>query len=320
MTTPKVLFIDDVHVSLPDRLESLGYSCEMGIDWDRQQVLEALPGYHGAVIRSRFRFDRELVDAASQLQFIARPGSGLENIEVAYAESKGIRVFNSPEGNRDAVGEQAVGMLLMLFNNLMRADREVRAGIWQREANRGIELKGKTVGIYGYGNMGGALARRLSGFGVRVIAYDKYKTGFTDRWATECSLEQLYAEAEIVSLHLPLNAETKGLANQQFFNCFHHPITLINTARGPIVPIADLVEALESGQVAGACLDVLEFESTSFEQISREGFPPAFQQLILNEQVVLSPHIAGWTHASYRKMSSFLADKVDVAFGLRNTE
>ncbi len=312
MSAPKVLFIDEVHPSLPDRLESLGYENVFGMAWNRQEVLEALPNYTGAVIRSRFRFDRELVDAGNQLRFIARPGSGLENIEVAYAESKGIRVFNSPEGNRDAVGEQAMAMLLALFNNTIRADREVRQGLWQREANRGIELKGKTVGIVGYGHMGGAFARRLSGFGVKVLAYDKYKTGFSDAWATESSMEQLHAEADILSFHLPLTDETRGLATENYFDAFAQPVYLINTARGPILPIADLVKCLHKGSVAGACLDVLEFESTSFENLSKEGFPPAFQELVASDQVILAPHIAGWTHASYQKMSAFLANKIEV--------
>jgi D-3-phosphoglycerate dehydrogenase / 2-oxoglutarate reductase len=307
---PKVLFIESVHDILQQRLEAAGYTCDLRYDASRSEILQSADQYEGIVVRSRIAIDREWMDAAPNLRFIARSGSGLENIDVAYAESKGIRVLNSPEGNRAAVGEHAVGMLLMLMNNLRQADADVRAGRWPREENRGYEVEGKTVGIIGYGLMGSSLAQKLKGFGAKVIAYDKYKSGYSNDIVHEVTLETLKATSDIVSLHLPLNAETHYFANASFFNSFAKPIYFINTARGKNTETAALVEALKNGKVKGACIDVIEYEKASLEGLEQAPSMTAMRELIAMPNVVLSPHIAGWTHESYEKLSSVLADKI----------
>lgn len=313
--SPKVLFIDSVHPVLQQRLEAMGYECVVPDGIQRAEILRVLPNYTGIVIRSKVKIDRELLDCATQLKWIARSGSGLENVDVPYAESKGIACINSPEGNRDAVGEHTVGMLLALFNKLLLADREVRDGQWRREANRGLELKGKTVGIIGYGNMGQATAQRLSGFACNVLAYDKYKSGFSSALATEASLEQLFAEADIVCLHVPLTDETRYMVDWPFLNRFAKPIYLSNLARGMVVNTADLVQAMQQELVLGACLDVLEYESHAYELMNENGqLPEPMQYLAQSDRVVLSPHVGGWTVESYIKLSTVLADKVEARF------
>ena len=272
--------------------------------------MKELHNYEGIVIRSRFKLDKEIIDKGKNLKFIARAGAGMENIDVAYAESKGIKCLHAPEGNRDAVGEHAIGMLLSLLNNLPRADKEVRNGIWIREGNRGTEIQGKTVGIIGYGNMGSAFAQRLKGFGVTVIAYDKYKKNFSDEYAKEATMEELFEKADIVSLHLPLTDETHYIANNNFFKKFKKNIYLINTARGENVKTDDLVENLKSGKVQGACLDVLEYESVSFEALDPNKMPEPFKYLIQSDKVILTPHIAGWTFESHEKIAETLVRKI----------
>jgi D-3-phosphoglycerate dehydrogenase / 2-oxoglutarate reductase len=311
----RVAFIDSVHPSLQMVLERNGFTCEMLYTLPDQEIIAKLPAYEGAVIRSRFRIDRTIIDKAAGLEFIARAGAGMENIDVAYAESKGIRCFHAPEGNRDAVGEQAIGMLLMLFNNLGRADRQVREEKWIREGNRGIELMGKTVGIIGYGNMGSAFAQRLKGFGVKVLAYDKYRSGFGDESVIEASLEDVFREADVLSLHVPLTDETRYMINDSFINRFVKNIFIINTARGKVLNTADLVKSMRSGKVLGACLDVLEYEAVSFENIEASVLPEPFQYLIKSDRVVLSPHIAGWTHESNEKIALALAGKIIALYG-----
>jgi len=306
----KVLFIESVHEVLHKRLEAAGYTCDCRYEATREELLAMAHEYAGVVVRSRIKIDKAFIDAAANLRFIARSGSGLENIDVAYAESKGIAVYNSPEGNRDAVGEHALGMLLMLMNNLRQADADVRAGRWPREENRGYEIAGKTVGIIGYGLMGSSFARKLSGFGARVIAHDKYKSQFSDQWAVPVSLEELKAEADIVSLHLPLTDETHYYADAQFFVSFAKKIYFINTARGKNTETSALVDALKSGKVRGACLDVIEYEKASLEGLEKDPSLTAMRDLIAMPNVALSPHIAGWTHESYEKLSSVLADKI----------
>ena len=307
---PNVLFIESVHDILQHRLEAAGYTCELRYEATRADILQTLERYEGIVVRSRIAIDRELIDAATNLRFIARSGSGLENIDVAYAESKGIRVLNSPEGNRAAVGEHAMGMLLMLMNNLRQADADVRAGRWPREENRGYEVEGKTVGIIGYGLMGSSFAQKLKGFGAKVIAYDKYKSGYSNDIVQEVTLETLKATSDIVSLHLPLNSETHYFADTAFFNSFEKPFYFINTARGKNTETAALVEALKNGNVRGACIDVIEYEKASLEGLEKDPSMTAMRELIAMPNVVLSPHIAGWTHESYEKLSSVLADKI----------
>ncbi len=306
----KVIFIDTVHPILYERLESAGYRCEWKNKLSREEILPLLKEYEGAVIRSRFIFDREVFDAAINLKWIARSGAGMENIDRRIAQKRGIKCFNSPEGNRDAVAEHALGMLLSLFNHLSRADLEVRKGEWNREKNRGIELKGKTVGILGYGFMGKAFAQRLVGFGVNCIAYDKYKNNYSDEYVQEVELEEFYQKTEVLSIHLPLTEETNQIINTTYLNRFAKNIYLINTARGKNVATQDLVEALENGKVVGACLDVLEYEKHSFEELNASDLPSAFQYLRSSDKVILSPHVAGWTVESYVKLSSFLADKI----------
>lgn len=306
----KVLFIESVHEVLHQRLEAAGYVCDCRYEATREELLAMAHEYSGVVVRSRIKIDKAFIDAACNLRFIARSGSGLENIDVAYAESKGIAVYNSPEGNRDAVGEHALGMLLMLMNNLRQADADVRAGLWPREENRGHEIAGKTVGIIGYGLMGSSLAEKLRGFGARVIAYDKYKSSFSNEYVSEATMIELQQQADIVSLHLPLNEETHYFANAEFFNSFVKPIYFINTARGKNTDTAALVEALKSGKVRGACIDVIEYEKASLEGLEKDPALTAMRDLIAMGNVVLSPHIAGWTHESYEKLSSVLAEKI----------
>ncbi len=307
---PKVIFIDSVHPILFERLEKEGYECHWKTQLSRSEVLAILPEYTGAVIRSKFKFDEEVFTFCERLKWIARSGAGMENIDANIAKTKGIQLFNSPEGNRDAVAEHCIAMILNLFNNLKRSDAEVREAQWNREKNRGVELKGRTVGILGYGFMGQALAERLCGFGVTTIAYDKYKSDFSSELVKEVNLSDFFKQTDILSIHLPLTEETTYLVDNQFINQFQKNIYLINTARGKNVRIADLVNALDSGKVLGACLDVLEYEQTSFEDLKKEDLPLAFQQLIASDKVVLTPHVAGWTQESYFKLSDVLADKI----------
>ncbi|MDI1355925.1 MAG: NAD(P)-dependent oxidoreductase [bacterium] len=306
----RILLADSNHPVLVETLKAAGFECDLFWDKKTDELIRLLPLYDGLVIRSRFRLDKTLLDTCTNMKVIGRVGAGMENIEVAYAESKGIRCVCVPEGNRDAVGEHAMGMLLMLLNHLKKADAEVRHGIWLRAENRGTELAGKTVGIIGYGNMGSAFAKKLSGFDCKVLAYDKYKKGFSTREVKECRMEVLFEEADILSIHLPLTEETTYFVNAEFLRQFKKPIYIINTARGKCVNTADLVNALESKKVLGACLDVLEYESTSFEALSEKEMPLPMRYLIDSERVVVSPHIAGWTHESNFKMSKLIAEKM----------
>lgn len=310
----KILFVDTVHPILEERLTTLGYVCEHDISSPKVQVEAKIDTYFGLIIRSRFPIDTTFLDKAIQLKFIARSGAGLENINLAYAEEKEITVFNSPEGNMDAVGEQVIGMLLMLFNQLKKGDGEVRKGVWDRNGNRGLEISGKTIAIIGYGNMGSALAKKLSGFDCNVIAYDKYKNNYSSSIVKEVNLQTIYETADVVSIHLPLSKETQHYVNTEFLAQFKKSIYLINTARGNNVCIADLVSGLKSGKILGACLDVLEYETKSFETIRASELPEDFQYLAQSNKVILSPHVAGWTQESYVKLASFLADKIEQAF------
>lgn len=310
----KILFVDDTHPVLREELTAMGFQCDDFTGKNAADCKQIIGEYFGAVIRSKITFNEAMLDAATQLRFIARVGAGMESIDVEHAKLKGIVCFNSPEGNRDAVAEHALGMLLSLLNNLNRADAEVRKGIWRREANRGTEIKGKTIGIIGYGNMGGAFAQRLKGFGCKVLAYDKYKTGYSDEFVTECDMETIFAETDILSLHVPLTAETLYLLNTDYIQYFHKNIWLINTSRGPVVNTAALVEALKSGKINGTALDVLEYEKSSFEAIDAETFPEPLKQLVAFDNVILSPHIAGWTVESKYKLAKVLADKIRMHF------
>ena len=309
----KVLFIDTVHPCLADELESLGYICEWKTELSSEEISAIIGNYEGLVLRSKMKLDQAFLEKATGLKFIARSGSGMENIDVAFAESKGIKCFNSPEGSRDAVGEHALALLLALFNKLLSADKNVRAGGWDREGHRGVEITGKTVGIIGYGNMGSSFAEKLSGFNCTVLAYDKYKTGFGNNAVAEVSLEELQEKADVISFHVPLTEETTHYLNAAFIESCTQPFYLLNTSRGKVVDTPALKEALENGQVAGAGLDVLEGESSSFEKVGQN---PELSYLFGANNVILSPHVAGWTTESYRKLSQVLADKIKEA-GLR---
>ena len=306
----KVLLVDSVHPILEQKFTKAGFTIEDFESKDIEQFINILPYFDGLVIRSKFKLTKEILQYAHNLKFIARAGAGLENIDIEYAKSKGIKCYNSPEGNRDSVGEQAIGMLLSLLNNLRTADSEVRKGIWQREKNRGTELKGQTIGIVGYGNMGSTFAKKLTGFEVDIIAYDKYKTGFGDSNVKEVDEQTLFEQSDILSLHVPLTNETRYMVNENYLAGFKKNIVLINTARGQVVKTIDLVNALKKQKVKAAALDVLEYESTTFENMFGNQIPFEVQELMEMENVLLSPHIAGWTHQSNYKIAQVLADKV----------
>jgi D-3-phosphoglycerate dehydrogenase len=305
-----ILFIDSNHPALQEMLEKAGHTCDLQYKWSKEEIMDHIHLYDGIIIRSRIKITKEIIDKAVQLKFIARAGAGMENIDTLYAEKKGIHCLHAPEGNRDAVAEHALGMLLSLFNNLCRANKEVRTSKWIREGNRGVELMGKTVGIIGYGNMGSAFAQRLTGFGVNILAYDKYKTGFGTDVIKEVPLAELFTQADVISLHTPLTDETHYLINDAFIQQFKKNIYVINTARGKSLNTADLVKNIQSGKVLGACLDVLEYEVTSFENLDTATLPAAFQYLIQSDKVMLSSHIAGWTYESNEKIARILAEKI----------
>jgi D-3-phosphoglycerate dehydrogenase / 2-oxoglutarate reductase len=310
----RVLHLDTNHPVLWNGLEDAGFINEGDYTSPKAVIEDKIAGYNGIVIRSRFKIDRAFIDRATNLNFIARVGAGLESIDCDYAESKGIHLIAAPEGNRNAVGEQALGMLLSLFNNLNKADRGVRNGHWIREGNRGHELDGKTVGIIGYGNMGKSFAKKLRGFDVEVLCYD-IKDNIGDANAKQVSLEELRQRADVISLHTPWTPETDKMINAGFINAFAKPFWFINTARGNSVVTADLTDALKSGKVLGAGLDVLEYEKSSFETLFNDGeIPEAFQYLLDSENVLLTPHIAGWTFESHERLAQVIADKIKDIF------
>ena len=310
--TKKILFIDSNHPKMHESLIHKGFQCDLFWDKSTEELISIIPNYDAIIIRSKFKIAKEIIDSTSKLKCIARAGAGMENIDVEYAESKGIKCVHAPEGNMDAVGEHTLAMLLNLFNNINKADAQVRQGKWIREGNRGIELMNKTVGIIGYGNMGSSFAKRLYGFNCKVLAYDKYKTNFGNNFVQESTLQDLFNNADIISLHTPLTTETNYLLNSTFFNSFKKNIYVINTARGKCLNTTDLVDCIKTGKIKGACLDVLEYETTSFEEIDASKLPEAFKYLIQSDKVVLTPHIAGWTHESNEKIAIVLADKVAV--------
>jgi len=302
----RVLFIDRVHSSLKNNLQKNNFVCDESYHLSKKEIEKIIHNYEGIIIRSRFIIDSDFIRKANNLKFIARAGSGLENIDVKFAESKNIKCFNASEGNRQSVAEHSIGMLLSLFNNLNTSDREVRNGKWEREANRGIELAGKTVGIIGFGNNGSAFANVIQGFGVKILAYDKYLSDYP----YQSSMEKIYKQADIVSLHVPLTEETTYLADDNFINNFEKDFYFINTARGKCANTKSIVKSLKSGKLKGACLDVLEYEKTSFEDLSKIGFTDEMQYLINSEKTILSPHIAGWTIESNVKISKILTEKI----------
>ncbi len=305
-----VLITDDCHPLLLDGLTRLGYECIFLPDITLEETRKVIGQYEGLIINSKILVDRALLDAAPQLRFVGRLGSGMEIVDQPYAAQRGVAVLSSPEGNRNAVAEQALGMLLALANNSLRADREVRAQVWRREANRGFELQGKTLGIIGFGHTGSQFARKLAGLGMQVLAYDKYKTpGYAAEmpWVEETNEARIQAEADIISLHLPLTDETYHLVDQAFIAQCRAGVIYINTARGKCVRLEDLVEALEAGRVGGACLDVFENEKTVTFSPTEKAW---YARLYALEKVVLSPHIAGWTHESKQRLAEVLLAKI----------
>ena len=305
-----ILFLDTVHPVLRQGLEKSGFHCDENLKCSYDELSRIIGNYTGIVLRSRLVIDRDLILAAGKLKFIARSGSGMENIDVKSAAERNVACVNSPEGNRDAVAEHALGMLLSVMNNLKKADEEVRTGLWKREENRGWEISGKTVGIIGYGNTGSAFAARLKGFNCRILVYDKFISGFGKEGVQESSEAGIFKDADIVSLHIPLNAENRYYAGENFFSSFRKKIWFINTSRGEVLSTAALAKAMQDGKISGACLDVIEYESASFEGLETKKFPPDFTYLASHKNVLFSPHIAGWTHESYEKLSLVLLEKI----------
>jgi D-3-phosphoglycerate dehydrogenase len=316
----KVLFLDSNHPILLQGLKDLQIDCHEDYDSSKSEVEKKIHHYEGLIIRSRFSLDKSFLEKATNLKFIGRVGAGLENIDVDFAEKKGIRLIAAPEGNRNAVGEHALGMILALFNKFKKADNEIRRGIWLREDNRGIELEGKTIGLIGYGNMGKAFAKKLQGFDSEVICYD-IKPNVGDANARQVTLEELFENTEVLSLHTPQTDLTKQMINASFLEQFEHNIYLINTARGSAVVTKDLVNALETGKVLGACLDVLEYEKNSFENFfsNKNTLPEDFQYLINSDKVLLSPHVAGWTVESKFKLAETIVHKVAAMLDQHNS-
>lgn len=323
----KILHIDSNHPLLINQLNNLGFTNHEDYTASKSEIEAKINSYDGIIIRSRFGIDKQFLDAAKILKFIGRVGAGLENIDCDYAEEKGVTLFNAPEGNRNAVGEHALGMLLSLFNKLNKSDKEVRQGKWLREANRGLELNGKTVGLIGYGNMGKAFAKKLRGFDVKVLCCD-IKPNVGDENCTQVSLEELQEKVEILSLHTPQTPLTLNMVDSVFINNFKKSFWLINTARGKSLVTEDLVAALDSGKILGAGLDVLEYEKSSFEDLfktdepkfrwmkksKKSNLPEAFQYLMNADNVILTPHVAGWTIESNVKLAQTIVDKIKAKF------
>jgi len=303
-----IIHIDENHPILIEGLRKLGYKNDKYYNSDLKTILDRIKDYNGLVIRSRFKIDKTFIDKAKNLDFIARVGSGTENINVNYALSKNISIINAPEGNRDAVGEHALGMLLSLTNNLLPANESIKQGVWEREKFRGYEINGKTVGIIGYGNMGKSFANKLKGFNCNVICYD-IKKNLGDLNSRQVSLNELKNKSEIISLHIPLSVSTKKMINRDFISQIKNPFWLINTARGSVIETDDVVEALKSKKILGAALDVLEYESSSFESIFKKNIE-SLDYLIKAKNVILSPHIAGWTYESHKKLAQIILNKV----------
>ena len=303
----KVLIVDKMHESIFPLLAEIGLEADYRPSLSKKEIPPLLETCEVLFVRSKIAVDKALLTSAPALKIVGRAGAGIDQLDVEALKQRGIQVINAPEGNRDAVAEHAMGMLLCLLNNILRADAQVREGIWDREGNRGTELAGKTVGIIGYGYMGQAFARRLQGFNCRILTYDKYRTGFGDRLVQESSLEEIQQEADVLSLHIPLNEENGGLVNSAYLEEFRKPILLLNTARGELLPLSDLLQAMKNGKVYAAGLDVLENEK--LHQLSA-GEKENFTYLVQNDRVLLTPHVAGWTHESYKKINEVLVEKL----------
>jgi D-3-phosphoglycerate dehydrogenase len=305
----KILHLDKNHPLLIKELTEAGFKNDEDYTSSKETIEKKIVSYEGIVIRSRFKCDQKFIDAAANLKFIARVGAGLDSIDIPYAKSKNIVLISAPEGNRNAVGEHALGMVLCLFNQLNKANREVKNGLWLREENRGIELEGKIVGIIGYGNMGKAFAKKLRGFDCEVLCFD-IKKEIGDENAKQVGLDEFQKRVDVVSLHTPWTKLTHQLINADFIKQFSKPFWLINTARGKSVVTRDLVTAIKQGAILGAGLDVLEFEKSSFESLFEHDLPLELSELLMMDQVVLSPHIAGWTVESKKKLAQVIVNKI----------
>lgn len=288
-------------------LESIGYQADYRPDIQRDELLEIIGRYEGIIVRSKTNIDEALIAKASHLKFVARAGAGIDQVDVEALQKRNIHLLNAPEGNRDALAEHTMGMLLSLLNKIHWADQEVRQNIWDREGNRGVELMGKTVSLIGYGNMGQAFARRLSGFGVQVLAYDKYRQNYGDAYAQEAAMEQIFAQTDILSFHIPLTPETQYMADVSYLNRFQKNIYLINTARGEIIKLEVLAEMLENNKLRGAILDVLENEKLNTLNVLQK---TSFHKIVQSKKVILTPHVAGWTYESYEKINQVLVSKI----------
>jgi D-3-phosphoglycerate dehydrogenase len=303
----KLIIADEMHPSIVPDLKKAGFEVDYLPKISRDMLKDCIYQYDGIIIRSKTDLDREMIDLAHNLKYIARAGAGTDKIDESYCNDKGIAILNAPEGNKDALGEHAVGILLTLLNKIHLSDREIRKLIWNREGNRGTEIKDKVVGIIGYGNMGSAFAQRLSGFECRVLAYDKYKKDYGDKYAIASDMEQIYQEVDILSFHVPLTAETHGFYDVDFFNKFEKNLYLVNTARGPILPFTDLIRLLDTGKILGAALDVLEKEK--LDKLTSEE-KERFYNLVERNNVVFTPHVAGWSYESYKRINDVLVRKI----------
>jgi len=299
----KIIFIDTTHPKLIKDLNYKGFICDQAYDKSRSEILKIIMNYDGIVIRSRFKIDKNFINAAKKLKFIARAGSGTENIDLRYANKKNIKFFNAAEGNRHAVAEHALAMILNLLNNIRVSDQEIRRGIWNREKNRGIELSGKTIGIIGFGNTGSSFAKILENFNVKILAYDKYK----EKYKFQSNLDEILELSDIISLHIPLTEETKYLVNENFIYKAKKPFYIINTSRGQCIETKALIKGLKDQKILGACLDVFEQEKNSFEKIGENA---DLKFLIESKKTILTPHIAGWTFESNYKIAETLSKKI----------
>lgn len=301
------IIADNMHPSIIPGLENLGYQADYQPDITREELLTSISTYQGLIIRSKTQVDEPLLAQAKALQFVARAGAGMDNFDLPALQRRGITVINTPEANRDSLAEHALGMLLSMLHNLGTADQSVRSGAWHRELHRGTELGGKTIGLIGFGNMGQAFAQRLSCFHCQILVYDKYKKGFTSAKVQEATLDQLLEQSEVLSLHVPLTSETLGFYNYSFFKRFKKPLMLINTARGEILPLADLRRSMQAGLITQAALDVLESEPIS--QLSDKQ-PDVYQFLVKSPHILLSPHVAGWSRESYERINEIILNKL----------
>lgn len=306
----KILHLDTNHPILIKQLNSLGFTNDEDYTSSKAEIVAKINLYDGLIIRSRFSIDASFLEKGKNLKFIGRVGAGLENIDCSYAKNNGITLIAAPEGNRNAVGEHCLGMLLSLFNKLNKANGEIKKGQWLREENRGVELDGKTIGLIGYGNMGKSFAKKLRGFNVEILCYD-LKPNVSDDCCKQVSLRELQQKVDVLSLHTPQTELTRNMVNTNFIESFKKNFWLLNTARGTSVVTKDLVIALKSGKILGAGLDVLEYEKASFENLfTNDKIPKAFQYLINSNKVLLSPHIAGWTIESEEKLAQTIVDKI----------